>query len=261
MSVLGKIFLRDFSSLRQTPTADRKSQPGVLWHRQYCPQFTLIELLVVIAIIAILALLLLPALNKAREKAKSIKCVSNMKQFGGSFAHYANDYGDYVVPSRIDLTWTHGWSYTINKLYGTPQELFVCPAYEINDPYFWTMQGYAINAWNSSLDSGSEPKGLMRQIDPGNGIDMSLPRKMSEVPQPSGVAAVVEIIGNHIAFNSSGSIGYTAATPYRRHNLGGSICYLDGHARHWGDKQSYMERIYRDNSRENRCWYQYRGGE
>src|ERR1700747_502215 len=62
--------------------------------------FTLIELLVVIAIIAILAAILFPVFAQAREKARGISCLSNLKQSGLAYAMYTQDY-DETTPCQV----------------------------------------------------------------------------------------------------------------------------------------------------------------
>jgi len=89
--------------------------------------FTLIELLVVIAIIAILAAILFPVFAKVREKARTISCLSNMKQMGLAFTQYNQD-NDEKNPNGINNFYPggNGWAGQLYP-YVKSEKVYFCP--------------------------------------------------------------------------------------------------------------------------------------
>jgi prepilin-type N-terminal cleavage/methylation domain-containing protein/prepilin-type processing-associated H-X9-DG protein len=112
--------------------------------------FTLIELLVVIAIIAILAAILFPVFAQAREKARAITCVSNLKQLSLGFLMYAQDYdetfpmGQYYPSTDVHMQWSdvvypyikmgRAWRDAIEH-HSAQDGIFRCPSFPSNQPY------------------------------------------------------------------------------------------------------------------------------
>ncbi len=99
--------------------------------------FTLIELLVVIAIISLLVSILLPSLTRARDLAKAVTCMTNLKQFGPAISYYWEDYDEFFPANVVSSRGGDGFHWFIEGFYdylGPPgldaNTVYVCPADE-----------------------------------------------------------------------------------------------------------------------------------
>jgi type II secretory pathway pseudopilin PulG len=181
----------------------------------------LIELLVVIAIIAILAALLLPALSRAKSKALSTRCASNLRNLGVATQMYANDHDDRVPGD----SWKEGYFFAdvLSTYVAGPQ---LDPAKK-QDPkghaeLYWKIPIYRCPAWKKVGAGGTNEWSLHYTI---NSIDFAhyaankayqpTPyQKVSSVPNgPSGVAYIFEINAESQSLGPEGFGGWNVYFP------------------------------------------------
>lgn len=86
--------------------------------------FTLIELLVVIAIIALLMAILMPALQRGRKQARTVACLSNLKQWSLIFNMYTDEHNGHF---HKGLERGHHWTVVMKPYYGDNKKIFYCP--------------------------------------------------------------------------------------------------------------------------------------
>lgn len=212
--------------------------------------FTLVELLVVIGIIGLLISLLLPALNRAREQSKSIKCLSNLRSLGQAAFMYANQNDGYFPISRNSLTEEWDFAQTTNgiipgTLWQGRTNLAVqqCPSYDARsatrtDPF----TGYN---YNTSYIGG----GLYETTPLGH--SHVRPAKVGTIRRSAEVALFGDgqyvagtdkymrapvLVSNSDTGDGIGLATRTAGTQGYRHLNRTNVCYCDGHAESVADR-------------------------
>jgi prepilin-type N-terminal cleavage/methylation domain-containing protein/prepilin-type processing-associated H-X9-DG protein len=214
--------------------------------RRLCSAFTLIELLVVIAIIAILAAILFPVFAQAREKARSISCMSNMKQLGTASLMYLQDYDGglfELIPggaaSRAGAVGEPSmWMGTLQP-YIKSRDVFRCPS-SSQPKVDITFAGRTTPSIGMNSFLGWYFNYFYSVIIGGKESNPAYPRPVNEtlVQYP----AVTVLFGDAFDRTVNGRTprGYWLDPGYGkgvrfglsdRHNEGNNITFLDGHAK------------------------------
>jgi len=133
--------------------------------------FTLIELMVVVAVIGILAALLLPALAAAKEKGRTIKCLSNMRQLAIALETYAGDHEGKTPPRSLSPYWTL-------PLHPYYQDVAIlkCPSEREG-----SSRSYLINGWNDYFEKVLSPE----NFDQFMAFQWPVGISLAQIPQPS----------------------------------------------------------------------------